>query len=60
MQEVANGPFFFLKETINKINTTQRLNWKFENTPNLQLILITNTLPGRNNVTIPQSTRTAS
>lgn len=51
---------FFLKETINKINTTQRLNQKFENTPNLQLILITNTFPGRNNVTIPQSTRTAS
>lgn len=54
------GLFFFLKETINKINTTQRLNRKFENTPNLQLILITNTLPGRNNVTILQSTRTAS
>lgn len=47
----------FLKETINKINATQRFNRKFENTHNLQLILITYTLPGRNDVTIPHSTR---
>lgn len=58
MQEAANRTFDFSKETINKINATQRFNKKFKNIYNLQLI--TNTLLVRNDVTIPQSTPTAS
>lgn len=51
MQEAANRTFDFSKETINKINATQRFNKKFKNIYNLQLI--TNTLLVRNDVTIP-------